>query len=202
MDSRFLWVGDLLCIDFVNSSQIIRHQQVDFVSDLPGLLQFLLESGTITPGIQTTLEKDWSSFEKNRAVSAAHSFRATLRKLVSAILEKGDFDAVTSEINESLSFQSGYNSIVKSTTGFELKMRRDFTLPDHLLVPIAESAAWLICHGDWKLVKTCSNPECGLFFYDVTKNHLRRWCSMQTCGNRSKVDAYLKRKLGNSVQEL
>jgi predicted RNA-binding Zn ribbon-like protein len=35
-----------------------------------------------------------------------------------------------------------------------------------------------------------------LFFYDTTKNHARRWCSMAFCGNRHKVAAHYRRQQG------
>ena len=194
-------IGDLFCLDFANSIQKIKHLEIDFIADFPHLLQFLLESDVITPALQISLQKDWGSFEQNRAVSAAHRFRENLRKLIKDFVQYQTLDSVPVEINEILAFQSGYSNIVKASKGFELKFQRDFTSPEHLLVPIAESAGWLICNGNWKLVKTCNNPECGLFFYDITKNHKRRWCSMQTCGNRNKVEAYLKRKHGGQVPE-
>jgi predicted RNA-binding Zn ribbon-like protein len=62
-----------------------------------------------------------------------------------------------------------------------------------LIVPIAEAAADLLCHGDLSLVKKCGNPRCILFFYDTTKNHARRWCSMAGCGNRMKAAAHYRR---------
>ena len=198
---EFAAISDLLCLDFANSVQKIKESSTDFVADFPGLLQFLLEVGVLTPASQRMIEENWGSFEQKQAVARAHSFRTTLRNLANALVHQNKIDSVPSEINEVLSSGSGYSSVTKSPTGFQLKYTRDFTLPEHLLVAIAESAAWLLCKGDWNLVKVCSNPECGLFFYDTTRNHKRRWCSMQTCGNRSKVDAYLKRKHSGSDQE-
>jgi predicted RNA-binding Zn ribbon-like protein len=36
-------------------------------------------------------------------------------------------------------------------------------------------------------IRKCANPDCVLWFYDVSKNGQRRWCSMQGCGNRMKA---------------
>ncbi|MFC5184509.1 CGNR zinc finger domain-containing protein [Actinomadura harenae] len=36
-------------------------------------------------------------------------------------------------------------------------------------------------------VRKCANPDCVLWFYDLTKNGSRRWCSMAVCGNRTKT---------------
>jgi predicted RNA-binding Zn ribbon-like protein len=48
--------------------------------------------------------------------------------------------------------------------------------------------------GDFSLIRRCEHPECVLWFYDRTKAHKRRWCSMALCGNRHKVAQFRKRK--------
>ncbi len=40
---------------------------------------------------------------------------------------------------------------------------------------------------------TCAAEGCGLVFYDESRSNNRRWCSMQRCGNRSKVRAHRAR---------
>ncbi|HEX8403835.1 MAG TPA: CGNR zinc finger domain-containing protein, partial [Duganella sp.] len=42
----------------------------------------------------------------------------------------------------------------------------------------------------------CEHPECILWFYDRTKSHKRRWCSMALCGNRYKAAQFRKRSQG------
>ena len=63
-----------------------------------------------------------------------------------------------------------------------------------LLAPVARSAAWLLEHGDPTLVRRCGGSGCVLLFYDTTKNHSRRWCSMEGCGSRAKAGAYYRRR--------
>jgi hypothetical protein len=47
--------------------------------------------------------------------------------------------------------------------------------------------------GSWHRFRLCANPGCGTVFYDRSKNHSARWCSMQVCGNRHKVRAFRER---------
>jgi predicted RNA-binding Zn ribbon-like protein len=37
-------------------------------------------------------------------------------------------------------------------------------------------------------VRDCANPHCGVLFLDSSRPGTRRWCSMDTCGNRAKKD--------------
>jgi predicted RNA-binding Zn ribbon-like protein len=36
-------------------------------------------------------------------------------------------------------------------------------------------------------VRTCAAADCGLLFVDASRPGLRRWCSMERCGTRTKV---------------
>ena len=51
--------------------------------------------------------------------------------------------------------------------------------------------------SDLSLVRTCEGTGCILFFYDTTKSHTRRWCSMAGCGNRMKATLFYQRGRGN-----
>ncbi len=48
--------------------------------------------------------------------------------------------------------------------------------------------------GSFGRLKTCASPTCGSVFYDRSKNHSGRWCSMEVCGNRAKVQAWRQRQ--------
>lgn len=48
--------------------------------------------------------------------------------------------------------------------------------------------------GSWADLKECAGDGCTAVFYDRSKNHSGRWCSMSTCGNRAKVRAWRERR--------
>ena len=50
--------------------------------------------------------------------------------------------------------------------------------------------------GTWARVKACRADDCRFAFLDTAKNRSRAWCSMQSCGNRAKVQAYRERHQG------
>ena len=75
---------------------------------------------------------------------------------------------------------------------------------DPRLVPTAEGVQGAIgrlvgvafmaeLDGSWHRFRLCADPTCTTVFYDRSKNHSARWCSMQTCGNRNKVRAFRER---------
>ncbi|HUK50109.1 MAG TPA: CGNR zinc finger domain-containing protein [Terriglobales bacterium] len=50
-------------------------------------------------------------------------------------------------------------------------------------------------NGKWTRLKTCKDDTCLKVFYDRSRNHSGKWCSMSVCGNRTKVRNYLSKKI-------
>jgi predicted RNA-binding Zn ribbon-like protein len=48
--------------------------------------------------------------------------------------------------------------------------------------------------GRWDSLKECADEHCHAVFFDRSKNHSGRWCSMRSCGNRNKVKAWRERQ--------
>lgn len=42
-------------------------------------------------------------------------------------------------------------------------------------------------------IKMCPGTDCGWLFIDESRNGRRRWCSMETCGNRAKAARHYRR---------
>jgi predicted RNA-binding Zn ribbon-like protein len=84
--------------------------------------------------------------------------------------------------------------LLKTARGFERRFEPDLEEPTQLLVPVGESAAYLLCDGDLSQVKECANSGCGAFFYDTSNNRGRRWCTTTGCGNRMRVAAFYERQ--------
>ncbi len=47
--------------------------------------------------------------------------------------------------------------------------------------------------GSWHRLRQCQDPTCTTVFYDRSKNHSTKWCSMASCGNRNKVRKFRER---------
>lgn len=68
--------------------------------------------------------------------------------------------------------------------------------PD-ILAPIAQAAAELLTSDDLHRVRQC--PNCGWLFVDTSRNHSRRWCSMDFCGSQVKSRRQYQRKKAESA---
>jgi predicted RNA-binding Zn ribbon-like protein len=105
---------------------------------------------------------------------------------------KDDMDRLNAELAASL----GRLRIgpTKGAGGFAWQWADEQLEPEHLLGPIARSAAELLVQPDLVAkIHQCEGDNCGWLFMDCSKNHSRRWCDMRDCGNRAKVRRHRKR---------
>jgi len=66
--------------------------------------------------------------------------------------------------------------------------------PELPLWALALSAENLMTSEALDRVRACDDHECRWLFLDTTKNHTRRWCDMQLCGNRMKARRFKANK--------
>ena len=64
---------------------------------------------------------------------------------------------------------------------------------EHLLRFIARAATQLLTSEQMSRVRACGGESCGWLFLDRSRNRSRQWCTMQDCGNLSKVRRFRKR---------
>lgn len=57
----------------------------------------------------------------------------------------------------------------------------------------ARSAFELLLSADRRALRVCPGERCGWIFLDRTRGRTRRWCRMETCGNRAKAKAHYRR---------
>jgi predicted RNA-binding Zn ribbon-like protein len=69
---------------------------------------------------------------------------------------------------------------------------------DHALYRIAVSLIDTLSHLSPERVRQCEHEDCILYFVDTSKGGRRRWCSMETCGNRHKAAEFYARKKNRS----
>jgi predicted RNA-binding Zn ribbon-like protein len=185
-ESRFLFVGNLPCMDFVNTDVMSGGARTDLLGSFAGFREWLAAAGLPDKaGIEGT-EADFAE---------VLAFRKVLRDMVEQISRGGGVDdASLDAINALLRRPVRFDEVDRAGDGFVRRVVTEISEPVDLLVPVAHSAADLLASGDLSLVKKCGNPDCILYFYDTTKNHKRNWCRMGACGNRSKVAAHYQRK--------
>jgi predicted RNA-binding Zn ribbon-like protein len=68
-----------------------------------------------------------------------------------------------------------------------------------LLWPIVLAAAELLTSADVTHVRECAAAGCGWLFLDTSRSRRRRWCTMESCGNRAKARRFYERERHDRV---
>jgi predicted RNA-binding Zn ribbon-like protein len=181
----FVFLGDHPVLDFLNSLPRVNGELVDLWNDDEDVLRWLAHAGIRANGS--------AEMEPLALLHAARLLREIIHKAIER--RKSEKPVDVRPLNAFLAkCESHLELITLPQRSLEVERRWEARTPEQLLAPIAEAAAELLATGDFDLVRECEDQECVLWFYDRTKSHQRRWCSMAICGNRNKVAAFRERQ--------
>ncbi|MDQ8163960.1 MAG: CGNR zinc finger domain-containing protein [Gemmatimonadota bacterium] len=180
-----------LWLDFVNTDAAAQSPGGDLLRDFEALLVWSQRQGAV--------DEERAAGIRRRAVLQPAAAAATLvdarrvRAALRVLAERGQVtervreDAVV-EINRVLGRSAGTRRLDAVPAG---GYTRAFVPTGDafagLMIPIVESAADALVDDELARVRCCADPRCHRVFLDGTKNGLRRWCDMGTCGNRAKA---------------
>ena len=184
-------IAGRLALDFVNTASSAHALSWD------DFIYFLANAKVVTDDRAKQL-RSLPVGEPEAVRSVLHKIlrlRESLLAIFSAVVRKKPFAKSLAEpINEILRITEGHDELVEHGESWRLQyIAREEGL-EWLLAAVARSAAELLVEGQDAPIRRCANPRCRLFFYDDSRTHRRRWCSMSVCGNRYKVAAFFQRK--------
>ena len=190
----FLFVGNHLILDFLNTRPIQNGQLVELLPDFSALLRWFEAAGLLRAEEASKLAQRWG-----RSTAALHITKA-MQKLRESLgeqilkLERGGSPqpAVLGELNKLMAAHPMRARLKQGAGGSKMELWFSPRRPQDLFAPLAHSAAELFSTADRNRLRKCGN--CVLHFCDISKKGTRRWCSMQLCGNRLKVAAYARRQ--------
>ncbi len=186
--SKFSFLAEDRCLDFINTQVMEGDNLVDLLEDFHDLLTWMTEAELVSKEEARDAAKRWAGRRMGEVIlRRAQAFRGALRKMVQGITQGKSVSRTTvSRINSVLRSRLGYPQLVNSRGRFETRNRYEFDPPVGLLAPIAKAASRLLSSGEFFRVKCCENPHCPLCFYDTTDDASRRWCNGGSCGGHSR----------------
>lgn len=191
----FQFLADHLCLDFADTGFRRSGESQETLQNFSDLNEWLKQSGLLASAEAVALAKRCQNNSSDRVFKAALELRKSIRVAAEAIIDGKPVPAGSIKaVNSLLLKRSGYFQVERRSNQLKQRFVSPMADPLALLAPIAESAAELLCKVDPSLVRKCADETCTLLFYDTTKNHRRRWCSMSSCGNRAKVAAHRARQ--------
>ena len=196
--TTFVFIGERLWLDFVNTDDLRRGVRVDVLRDFNSLIQWLGAADVLDAerAIGITRRATEQPAGAAAALVDARRVRAALRALAErgAVAEKTRADALV-EINRVLGRSAGHRRVEFGDDG---SFKQSFVPVGDafagLMIPVVESAAEALVGKEVRRGRRCAEGRGPRVFYDSTRNGRRRWCDMATCGNRAKAARFRARE--------
>ena len=190
----FLFVGNQLALDFLNTRPVQNGQPVELLPDFNALSRWFQAAELISSRDAGSLQLQCGeSASAERTTEAMRQLRERLRKEILAWERSGKVQHSTQdELNKLMAEHPMRTRLKTNGKSCSTELWFEPHQPEDLFAPLVHSAAALFATVDRKRVRKCA--QCVLHFHDTSKKGTRRWCSMQLCGNRLKVAAYSVRR--------
>lgn len=189
--------GEELALEFLNTLLRVGSPLAEErIPDGAHLLGWLESTSALSDEEVRESRRRFGTAELDAVAASARDLREGLRAVVAGWARRGTLpsDPLVGRLNALLAAapRTASARVVGRSLVIEETRRLDGSLA--LLAPVAEAFAELFANGARGLVRSCAADDCSIWFYDRTKAHRRRWCSMAACGGRAKARAYRRRQ--------
>jgi predicted RNA-binding Zn ribbon-like protein len=184
-------VAGHLALDFANTvDDPLGPQRHDHVATYPALVYWSTRVGTLPPAAAADLLRAAQAAPRRAAavVRRAATLRDRLNETFGALV---DGTGITPHWPRLRPFVTAALAHAEMTGTPPRPMwgHDDLEAP---LWPVAEAAYRLLTDADLVRLKRC--VACPWLFIDRSRNHSRRWCSMEFCGTDEKVRRYVTKR--------
>jgi predicted RNA-binding Zn ribbon-like protein len=192
-------IGGAVCLDFANTvSDHNSEQATDYLANYADLVAWSEHAGILAARAakelltQAAQKPGAASTVFRRALVLREAIYRIFTALVAGAMPKtADLDL----LSEAMASAYAHAHLVATQNGFAWEWADENSL-ERMLWSIARSAVELLISSKVDRVSQCSGDTCGWLFIDTSKNHSRRWCAMNDCGNRAKARRHYQRLRG------
>ncbi|QSQ24814.1 CGNR zinc finger domain-containing protein [Pyxidicoccus parkwayensis] len=199
----FRFVGGEVVLDFINTvdwgDDVLVHERL---VDYSALTRWAEAAGVLTTTEGRALRHTASPNAAASAHADALGLRGILQQLFSSVTQgkvaTGPFRTFNAALGEVLPLRLLARTTARRTDAAAVWTWRGWgENPTCVLWPVIWSAAQLLASPDVMHLRMCAGPVCGWMYVDRSRNGLRRWCEMRTCGAQDKARRYYARTHGH-----
>ena len=164
------------------------------LTDFGGLTRWAEGAGVVSRRDGTRLRRMAQSKPQEARVAyrRAKLVRGVLQRLFGSLAEGRPDPIALEQFNRLLGRALEQMEVIPSrrtpsrSERFQLGWKGREERLDSIVWPVLWSAASLLASDELFQVSVCGGPDCGWMYVDRSRNGLRRWCQMGTCGTREK----------------
>lgn len=194
--------GGDLALDFANSWSDRADPGSDKLSSYEALAAWMHQAGLLPEAeAETCLDRAAARPEEAAdALAAAKALREALFALFAGAARRErprSRPAELATLDGWLARSLAGRALHAASDGFAWGWRAEPEDADPLTTPlraVALAAAELLTSDRLVRVRECDAPNCSWLFLDRSRAGSRRWCSMESCGNRAKARRHYRRR--------
>ena len=187
----FKFVGGRVALDLLNTADwLATGPAMDRLASYERLLQWAEGVGIVSPAASVHLRKRAAArpAEAERALERSRELRRALHRAVVAVVSGRGVAPALDRLSPFLHEALPHLVLETDRAGSAIRpgwRGLEETL-DGLLWPVVWDATQLLLSPEAERLRVCGGQDCGWAYVDHSRNGLRRWCEMETCGTRAK----------------
>jgi len=188
----FKYIGGDPAVDLVNTVDWTRGGLKDErLGDYQRLTRWAEGSGVVSPQLAAKLRRKaaGSPNEASTVYRAALRARETIRRLLVELAEGSASAGAIADFNRILTPALQHLRVrpLDAAPHLHVGWEEEENRLDSVLWPVLWSAASLVSSDEASRIRVCASEDCGWMYVDRSRNGLRRWCQMESCGTREKT---------------
>lgn len=196
-DSFDFEAGDV-CLDFANTNDWhASDHPIESLHNYVDLVGWAKAAGLLSPGEDSRLLKlaqEQPALAKQTFDNAIQIREAIYRIFSNRYARQPIAEEDLATLNLIVREALAHRQLVPQKLELEWDWTENCNDASLILWKVGLSAAELLTSYKARRVRVCEDDRgCGYLFIDVSKNHSRRWCSMESCGNRAKARRHYSR---------
>jgi predicted RNA-binding Zn ribbon-like protein len=200
---EFRLVGGEPSLDFANTAEWNGDELlVEKLPDYESLVRWAHAAGVIDARVARKLRSHArrSRDDAERALAGARDLRGILHRTFRASVLMQGRARVSAGLNDSVAALGDllHDALKHRRIGAERGRVRLYwngmgDRLDCIEWPIIWNAVQVLASESVDSMRICAGKDCGWLYVDRSRNGLRRWCSMETCGSREKAHRHYVR---------
>jgi predicted RNA-binding Zn ribbon-like protein len=196
-------VGGHVALDFVNTveGEADGEPNIEHLRKYGDLVAWSVRIGLLSgeEGQRLVHEAERRPEEAEAVYLDALTLRDALYGVFRAVAESGDPPSGELEILQGYECEAiSRGRLAPEDHGFEWVWKDGGDLA-RMLWPVAHAATGLLTSGSLDRLKRCAG--CCWLFLDASRNHSRRWCTMEECGTHEKARRYVAKRAARRDSE-
>ncbi|HEX7474030.1 MAG TPA: CGNR zinc finger domain-containing protein [Candidatus Limnocylindrales bacterium] len=193
------YVGVETALEFVDTIETEKGIPVDRFTSTAAAIDWLREHGLLHEPVEAEVEAlRLPGPASDRALAQIRRVREALREIVTASVEgRPATGRAIDTVNRVMLARQRF-ILVCGPKGV-LDHRHEGDAIEDVLARLAERIARQVISPDADRLRICASDTCDWVFYDTSPTGRRRWCDMNTCGNRAKAARHRARTRGVTV---